>query len=168
MLSKNPIRMLCFVVPVALRFLFVLDYAHATQAKYYPNCCIKEISNFRIYCNEIFQIVANKMELEVNENIPKPIILIDTQLTLQQFNSYLGWESKVILPCYFHERNILVIPCNCKLDTLVHEYVHYFQAMYQNRDLNCTYGMSADGIELEAIIIQRWFKTKFMRPRLPQ
>jgi len=168
MLSKNHIRMFCFMVPMVLSILVVRDYTHADRGKSYPNCCIKEISNFKTYCEEIFHIVANKMELEVNERIPKPIILMDDQLTLQQFNSYLGWDAKEILPCYFHKKNILVIPCYCKLHSLAHEFVHYFQVMYQNEDFDCTDGMLSEQRELEAVLIQRWFKTKFMRHRLPQ
>ena len=162
--SKNHIRFLCYVVPIILIFSCVLDYAHADRCKSYPNCCIKEISNFRVYCDEIFTIVARKMGLEVNERIPKPIILMDNQITLQRFNSYLGWEAKEILPFYFHQKNILVIPCYCKLDNLAHEFVHYFQVMYQNDDFDFTNGMSSEVREFEAVHIQRWFKSKYMKP----
>ncbi len=168
MLSKNHIRLFCFVIPIILSILFILDYAHADRCKSYPNCCIKEIINFRVYCDEIFQIVAHKMGFEVYEIIPKPIILMDNQLTLQRFNSYLGWEAKTILPYYFHKKNILVIPSYCKLDTLAHEFVHYFQVMYQNDDFDFTDGMSTEVREFEAVKIQRWFKARYMKPHLPQ
>lgn len=163
---KNHIKILWFVVPISLGILFGLNYLHSGQYKSYPGCCIKEISNFRMCCEEIFKIVANKMGLEVNKNIAKPIIMTNDQLTLEQFNRYLGWNSNEILPYYFHKKNIFVIPCYCKLDNLAHEYVHYFQAMYLNEDFNCTDSMITEVRELEAILIQKWFKTKFMRPHL--
>ena len=168
MLSKNHIKMFWFVVPIVFNILFGLDNVHAARYKFYPNCSIKEISNFRMYCEEIFQIVANKMGLEVNEGIPKPTILTDDQLTLLQFNNYLGWDANEILPYYFHNYNILVIPRYCKLDNLAHDLVHYFQVMYRNENLDFDYGLYIESLEMEAVAIQRWFKIKFMRPRLPQ
>ena len=176
MLSKNRIKMFWFTVLIVLSILFGLDYVNAGRYKSYPNCTIKEISNFKMYCQEIFQIVGNKMGLKVNERIPKPTILTDDQLTLQQFRSYLGWDIKEILPYYFHKNNILVIPCHCKLDSLVHEFVHYFQVMYRNENLDFYCDPYMDfycdpyifNLEVEAMAIQRWFKAKFMRPRLPQ
>jgi len=163
MLSKTHIRLIYYVVPIILSILFVLDYTHAEQHKSYPSCCIKEISKFRVYCDEIFIIVAHKMGFEVNEDIPKPTILLDNQITLQQFNTYLGWDAKEILPFYFHKKNILVIPCYCKLDNLAHEFVHYFQSAYQNEDLDCSDGMLAEEREIEATLIQRWFKSNYMK-----
>lgn len=176
MLSKNRINMFWFTVLIVLSIFFGLDDVDAGQYKSYPDCCIKEISNFKMYCDEIFQIVGNKMGLKVNERMPKPTILTDDQLTLQQFRSYLGWDVKEILPYYFHKNNIIVIPGHCKLDSLVHEFVHYFQVMYQNKnwDVNCDpYRFNLCdpyrfNLEVEAMAIQRWFKAKFMRPRLSQ
>jgi hypothetical protein len=168
MLSKNHIRMFWFAVPIVLSILFGLDYVHADRHKSYPNCSIKEISNFRMCCEEIFHIVINKMGLEVNEGIPKPTILTDDQLALLQYNNYLGFDANEILPYYFHKNNILVIPRYCKLDNLAHEFVHYFQVMYRNENLDFDCALYIDVLEKEAWEIQRWFKTKFMRPRLPQ
>ena len=168
MLSKNYIRMFWFAVPIVLSILFGPYYVHADRYKSYPNCYIKEISNFRMCCEEIFLIVMNKMGLEVNERIPKPTILMDDQLTLLQYNNYLGWDATEIIPCYSHKNNILVIPGYCKLDNLSHEFVHYFQVMYRNENLNYDYGLYMDTLEIEAKEIQRWFKAKFMRARLPQ
>ncbi len=168
MLSKNRIKMFWFTVLIVLSILFGLDYVNAGRYKSYPNCCIKEISNFRMCCEEIFLIVMNKMGLEVNERIPKPTILMDDQLTLLQFNNYIGWDANIIIPCYSHKNNILVIPGYCKLDNLAHEFVHYFHVMYRNENLNFNSGLYMDTLEMEAKEIQQWFKTKFMRPRLPQ
>lgn len=166
--SKNHIRFSCFVVSIILSILFILDYVNAGRYKSYPDCRIKEISNFRVYCDEIFRIVAHKMGFEMNERIPKPIILMDNQLTLQRYNSYLGWEANKILPYYFHKKNILVIPSYCKLDSLAHEFVHYFQVMYQMDDFDFTDGMSTEVREFEAVSIERWFKARYMKLHLPK
>ena len=88
---------------------------------------------------------------------------MDNQLTLQRFNSYLGWELKKNTALYFHKKNILVIPCYCKLDVLAHEFVHYFQVMYQNDDFDFTDGMSTEVREWEAVSIERWFKARYMK-----
>ena len=168
MLSENRIKMFCLTVLMVLNILFGLDYVNAGRYKSYPDCRIKEISNFKVYCQEIFQIVGNKMGLKVNDRIPKPTILTDDQLTLQQFSSYLGWDAKEIFPYYFHKNNFLVVPRHCKLDSLVHEFVHYFQVMYRNDNLDFDCGLCLEILELESVTIQRWFKAKFMRPRLPQ
>ena len=168
MLSENRIKVFCLTVLIVLSILFGLEFVNAGRYKSYPDCCIKEISNFKVYCQEIFQIVGNKMGLKVNDRIPKPTILTDDQLTLQQFNSYLGWDAKEIFPYYFHKNNLLVIPCHCKLDILVHEFVHYFQVMYRNENLDFDCGLYLEILEIESVIIQRWFKGKYMKPRLPQ
>ena len=133
----------------------------------FPGCRIEKIGNLEKYSNHVFRIVADKMDLELSKNRPKPIILTDKQITLQQFNSYLGWDAIETLPYYFHRKNTIIIPGYCKLDSLAHEFVHYFQAMYQGEDFDCTDGMIAEDRESAAIQIQRWFKTKFMRPPLP-
>ena len=160
--------MFWFAVPIVLSILFGPYYVYADRYKCYPNYRIREIRNFRMYCKEIFNIVNDKMGLEVNKEIPNPTILTDDQLTLQQYNNYSGWLSNQILPCYSHRNNILVIPGYCKLDNLAHEFVHYFQYMYRNEILNFNSGLYMDTLEMEAKKIQRWFKAKFMRARLPQ
>ena len=40
--------------------------------------------------------------------------------------------------------------------------------MYRNENLDFDCGLYIDILEKEAMEIKRWFKTKFMRPRLPQ
>ena len=167
MLSKNRIKMFCLTVLIVLNILFGLDYVNAGRYKSYPDCCIKEISNFKICCREIFKIVGHKMGIKVNDIIPKPTILTDDQITLKKFSDYLGWDVKKIVPYYFHKNNLLVIPCHCKLDALAHEYVHYFQYMYRNENLDFDCGLYLEILEIESVTIERWFKAKFMRPRLP-
>lgn len=152
--------MLLVLLLIALSFCFGLRFLNADNNKTFPNYQMKEISNLGKCGDDIFQIVANKMGLEINENAPKPIILTDKQITLQKFNSYLGWDSEKIFPYYFSNKNTIVIPLWCKLDTLAHELVHYFQVMYRNENLDFDYGLYTEVLEMEAVSIQRWFKAK--------
>ncbi len=162
MLSKKQISMLLVSLLIALDFFFGLRYLDADNNKTFPDCQIEEINNFGECCNDIFQIVAGEMGLEINENIPKPIILTDKQITHQKFNSYLDWDAKEVFPYYFSRENTIVIPLNRKLDTLAHELVHYFQVMYRNEDLSSDYGLYTEILEMEAVAIQKWIKAKYM------
>ena len=164
--SKNKVGVLLVAFLIASTG-YGLIFLDADKHKTFPDCRIEEIGNFEKYSDDIFRIVAGKMDLEISENRPKPIILTDKQITLKQFNSYLGWDAIETLPYYFHKKNTIVIPCYCKLDSLAHEFVHYFQAMYQGEDLDCTDGMISEDRESVAILIQRWFKKKFMGPPSP-
>ena len=160
---KKQISGLLVLLLLALDFCFGLKVSTADNNKTFPNCQIKEISNFETYCQEIFQIVATKMGLEINAGIQRPIILKDNQINLLKFNRYLGLDCNEIIPYYFHKNNTIVIPRYCKLDSLAHEFVHYFQAMYRNEDFDSTCGMS-EVCEFEAIFIQRWFRSKYLDP----
>ena len=165
--SKKQICILLVFFSLALNSHFRSKFMHADNHEMFSTCKIEKIKNFKACCDKIFKIVAKKLKIEVNENIPRPTVLTDNQLTLVQFNRYLGWDADQLLPYYFHKKNIIVIPCYCRLDSLAHEFVHYFQAKYQNQNFDCTDGMSAEQREAEAILTQRWFKTNFMKPRFP-
>jgi hypothetical protein len=154
--------MLLVALLIALDFCFGLRFLNADSDKTFPNYQIGEINNFGEYCNDIFQIVAGKMSLEITEYIPKPIILTDKQITHQKFNSYLGWDAAEVFPYYFSGKNTLVIPLKYKLDTLAHELVHYFQVMYRNENLSFDYGLYIEILEMEAVAIQKWFKAKYI------
>ena len=162
--SKKQISMLLALLLIALDFCFGLKFLNADNNKTFPNCQIEEISNFGECYDQIFQIVAGKMRLEINKKVPKPIILTDTQITPQKFSSYLGWEVVDVFPYYFSRKNTLVIPINCKLDSLAHEFVHYFQVMYRNENLDFDCGLYIENLEMEAVAIQRWFKSKYLNP----
>jgi hypothetical protein len=160
--SKKRIGMLLVSLLIALDFCFGLRFLDADNNKTFPDCQIEEISNFGECCHDIFWIVAGKMGLEINENVPKPIILTDKQITHQKFNSYLGWDAAEVFPYYFSRKNTIVIPLNRKIDTLAHELVHYFQVMYRNEDLSSDYGLYTELLEMEAVAIQKWIKTKYI------
>jgi hypothetical protein len=161
---KEQMSMLLVLLSTALLFCFGLRFLNADNSKTFPHHQIEEISNFEGCCNDIFQIVANKMGIEINENTPKPIILTDKQITLQKFNSYLGWDSKIIFPYYFSNKSTLVIPLYCEIDTVAHELVHYFQVVYRHEDLNFDYGLYTETLEMEAVAIQKWFKAEYVKP----
>lgn len=160
--SQLLIRKLLVYFFISFIFFLGLELLNADN-KTFPNCQIKEISNFKRYYNEIFQIVADRMGLRINKSIPKPIIFTDKQITLRKFNSDLGFDSNQIFPCYFSKHNTIVIPLNCKLDNLAHELVHYFQVMYRNEDLSYDYGLPTEVLEMEAVEIQKWFKAKYIK-----
>jgi hypothetical protein len=161
---RKQINPLLILLLIALAVCFGLKNLNAEDNTVFPGYPIKEISNFSVICDQIFQIVAGKMGFEINENVPKPIILTDKQISRQKFNSYLGWDAEVLCPYYFFKKNIVVIPLNCKLDSLAHELVHYFQVMYRNENLDFNCGLYIENLEMEAVAIQRWFKSNYLDP----
>ena len=170
-LKKHPIintSVFLIILMLGLSVFIGLRSLNAYKDEFYPNSCIKEIRNLNKYFEGIFQIVATKMELEINLNIPKPIILMDNQISLLKFSKYLDWDCTEMIPYYFHKINTIVIPRDFKLDSLAHEYVHYFQVMYLKDNFESKNSMRADAREWEALFIQRWFKAKFIEPLLTQ
>ena len=160
--SRLQIRLLLVLLLFALTFFFRLRILNAENNTIFPNCEIERIDCLSEYQDKLFQIVAYKMGLEINKNLPKPTILTDTHISLKSFSSYLGWKVTSIFPYYFFKKNILVIPNACKLDSLVHELVHYFQVMYRNENLEIDCGPYIDNLEMEALAIQRWFNSKYL------
>ena len=86
---KKQISILPVLLIIAFGFCFGTKLLYAENSRIFPNYVIGKITNFRDNYDEIFQIVAVKMGLEINKTIPKPIILTDTQITTQMFSSYL-------------------------------------------------------------------------------
>ena len=166
--SKKHIGISLVSLLLAVSFCYGLQVLYAGKRKTFVTCQIGEISNFRECSHDILQIVARKMGVELNENIPKPLILTDTQISPKEFSLYLGCEVEVVCPYYFHKRNTIVIPLDCRLDSLAHELVHYFQVMYQNENLGFDCGPDIENLEMEAVAIQRWFKSKYLEPQKPK
>ena len=162
--SKKKISTLLVLLLTALNYCFGLNVLNADDKKTFPDCQIAEIGNLEIFSDKIFQIVALKMQLEIDKNVPKPIILTDRQITPHKFSSYLGFRVKELIPYYFFKKNTLVVPLNCRLDSLAHELVHYFQVMYRNENLDFDCGPYIDNLEVEALVIQRWFKSVYLTP----
>ena len=139
----------------------------AENNKIFPNDEIKRIENFGEHHDNLFQIVAYKMGLEINRKLPKPFILTGIQITPRRFSTYLGRKVDTIFPYYFFKKNIIVVPETCKLDSLIHELVHYFQVMYRHEKLDFDFGPYIDNLEMEAKAIQKWFKSKYLSPYKP-
>lgn len=166
--SKKQISTLLVLLLIALEFCFGLKVLNADNNATFPNCPIEEISNLAEFFDRTFLILAGKMRIEINSKVPKPIILTDIQITPQKFSSYLGFEVEGLIPYYFSSKNIVVIPLNCKLDSLAHELVHYFQVVYRNENLGLDCGPDIENLEVEAVSIQRWFKAKYLDPQKPE
>ena len=166
--SKKQISALLILLLIALDLCSGLKVVSADNDNSFPDCPIEEISNFAECYDKILRIVAGKMGLEMDKKIPEPVILTDVQITPQKFSRHLGWEVQCLIPYYFSGENILVIPLNCKLDSLAHELVHYFQVMYRNENLGLDCGPDIENLEMEAVSIQRWFKARYMAPQKPE
>jgi len=130
--------------------------------KSFPNKKIGEIENFRQYADDIMKIVAGKMNIKLDENIPKPQIVTDDEMTQKEFNNLLGYPDDffdAMCPYYFDSINTILVLKDVTLHSLAHEFVHYFQIKYKKYDFHNNYN---DSFEYEAIIIQHWFKDNYM------
>jgi len=163
--SKRQISASLVSLLIALYFCFGQRFSDTDNNKTFPNRQIEKITDFVKFSDDIFHIVAEKMGLEINESIPKPVVLTDKQISPQKFSRYLGWNVAVVCPYYFPEINTILIPIDCKLDSLAHELVHYFQVMYRNENLDFECGPYIENLEMEAVAIQRWFNTTYLQPR---
>ncbi len=139
--------------------------------KTFPDKPIKDIEDFRQYADDIMKIVAEKMNIKLDEKIPKPRIITEKEMTLDEYNrrAYefskkagypLKSPLKAMCSTYFIEENEILISEDRKLYTLAHELVHYFQIKYRQDDpLNDPY----DNLEREAIYIQLWLEDKHLK-----
>lgn len=139
--------------------------------KTFPNKPIKDIKDFRQYSDDIMRIVAEQMNIKLDESIPKPKIITEKEITLDEFNrrAYefskkagcpLSVYIKNMCPMYFGEENEILLTLNVKLHSLAHELVHYFQIKYRHDDP--TYD-PYDALEREAILLQKWFEKKYLK-----
>ncbi|MDP2907845.1 MAG: hypothetical protein Q8O03_07950 [Nanoarchaeota archaeon] len=139
--------------------------------KTFPNKPIQDIEDFRQYSDDIIKIVAEKMHIKLDEKIPKPKIITEKEMTLDEYNRRAYEFSKkagypltkpleAMCSTYFVEENEILISEDRKLHTLAHELVHYLQIKYRQDDpLNDPY----DNLEREAIYIQLEFKDKYLK-----
>ncbi|WP_417566579.1 hypothetical protein [Marinobacter sp.] len=128
----------------------------------FPAVQIKDISDFKQYAHPILLIVAKKMGVELGNEIPAPLILIDVELTEREFNLWLGNTGEpfhAMFPYYFPENNTIVVVGTSRLDSLAHEFVHYLQVQYEHINIDFS---DAHQLELEAVEIQHWFKQNYM------
>jgi hypothetical protein len=164
--SQKQIKLLVLLL-FFLGLFFGSTNSSAENNKIFPNYEIRRMENFGEHHDKLFQIVAYKMGLEINKKLPKPFILTGTQITPRRFCTYLGRKVDTIFPYYFFKKNTIVIPETCKLDSLVHELVHYFQVMYRHANLDFGFGPYIENLEMEAKAIQIWFKSKYLSPYKP-
>lgn len=131
--------------------------------KSFPNKKMGEIENFRQYSDDVMKIVAEKMKISLKENIPKPRIVTNDEITQKEFNNLLGYPDdffNTMCPYYFDNVNTILVLNELKIDTLAHEFVHYFQVKYRNYDLH---NGPADAFEQEAVSIQHWFRDNYIK-----
>lgn len=105
---------------------------------------------------------------EFNPNIALPQIFVESKTSLKQFQDAIepqwGQRPDMITNAYVIHLNqvYLLDDANyyqklkrCMDDSLMHEYIHYIQAKYQNFDLN------DDTLEMEAVEHQTRFREEF-------
>lgn len=139
--------------------------------KTFPNKQIKDIEDFRQYTGDIMKIVAEQMNIKLDEKIPKPKIITEKEMTLDEYNrrayefsKKAGCPLKVYLksmcPTYFGEENEILLMEDSKLHSLAHELVHYLQIQYRHDDPKLD---AYDFLEREAITVQHWFEGKYLK-----
>ncbi|WP_166266775.1 hypothetical protein [Marinobacter caseinilyticus] len=124
----------------------------------FPTSQIKDISNFRQYSNELFLMVARKMGITIDRTVPMPAILTDLELTEEEFNLWLRQTAgpfHAMFPYYFPDQNTILVLESSRLDSLVHEFVHFFQVKYRHVIPDLLNGVQ---LEYEATEIQHWFR----------
>ncbi|MFA5488307.1 MAG: hypothetical protein WC284_03725 [Candidimonas sp.] len=104
--------------------------------------------------NKVLSVVATLMDLEIDEKIPKPLVIpistIDPGYVSRLFGLPVDTRTQLV-NIYDPSRNIIILADNAKLHNLAHEYVHYFQYMYKNLTPEYDY---QDSLEREAVKIQ--------------
>ncbi len=131
--------------------------------KTFPNQSIKDIENFRQYTDDIIKIVAEQMNIKIDERIQKPKIITEKDITQEEFNKRVGYPKdyfKAMWPYYFDKENEIILRLDSKLHNLIHELVHYFQVQYQHADPKQDFN---DSLEGQAVRIQRWFEEKYLK-----
>ncbi len=103
---------------------------------------------------EVFQAVARIMGIIIREEIPRPRILVGTEVDPAAFSRYVGFDTEgKIFSAYFPEPNLIVLS-RWERHTLAHELAHYFQVMY--------WGMTAndprDTLERQATAVEEHFR----------
>ncbi len=108
---------------------------------------------------DIFQAVARIMRITIREEIPRPRILVGSEIDPATFSRYVGFDTGGrIFSAYFPEPNLILLH-EWKRHTLAHEFVHYFQVKYQGYD-SLTEGDTRDTSEREATAVERYFRVE--------
>jgi len=129
----------------------------------FPNCRIGEIPPRDLfkYHAEIGKIVAKRMNVEDCRFRFPPRLITDSEITISQFSTLLGHEPaffSAVCNCYMPHVNTIVICKFSRLDSLAHEWVHF----YQTRCMGYWLYDVCDFQEVQAITVQRWFEENYM------
>lgn len=116
----------------------------------------------------VFDWVAKQKSISVNASLPRPKVVDFNKIDKNVFKETWGSIPDKPANTYHYKRNWVILSPNAEADSLAHEYVHYFQFMYDaGGDIKKTGwdwdGVSPDTPELEAQNIQRKFKTEFLK-----
>ena len=115
----------------------------------------------------VFEWVANAKKIKIDPSIPPPKIVdfwkIDRKIFMQTWGQ-MPDESRPAPHTYHWVQNLVIIGPTTQLHSLAHEFVHYFQYMYdvkKDYDRMRWDGISTDWAETEAITLQGEFKKAF-------
>ncbi len=142
-----------------LAFLFsVPAYAYkAVSLKYSPSC--------------IFAAVAKRMLITPNAAIPFPLIFMEKDTPLKQFQDAIepqwGMRPDMFTNVYIEAKNEIYLIDEADYyekmdrtvdDSLAHELAHYVQVHYQKVPL----AEGGDAIEADAVDVQTWLRETYM------
>jgi hypothetical protein len=103
---------------------------------------------------EVFQAVARIMGISIREEVPRPRILVGTEVDPTAFSRYAGFDTGgKIFSAYFPEPNLIVLH-QWERHRLAHELAHYFQFMYWGMTEND----SRDTLERQATAVEEHFR----------
>ena len=118
--------------------------------------------NYNVYDTKIQQsvveIVAKLKNIKFNPSVPLPKVVSWSDIDPNIFNETWKWVPTIPAPHYHWIRNTIILTSTSKIDTLAHEYVHYFQFHPQYENQSEYVLLDRDGIfEYEARKIQKLF-----------
>lgn len=160
-----------------LTFIFILPFSLLAvwekpghEVLYSTSLKKKPIKTVKLKYTEEF-ILKKALEYkkkQFNSAIPLPTLFYESKTPLKQFQDAIepqwGQRPEIITNAFvIHLNQIYLLDDagyyqrlkRCLDDSLMHEYIHYIQAKYQNFDLN------DESLELEAIDYQTQFREEF-------
>ncbi|MCM2278855.1 MAG: hypothetical protein NDJ89_12340 [Oligoflexia bacterium] len=118
----------------------------------------------------ILKLVASRLELKLNPQVPLPQIHRESRTPLEQFQDAIepqwGFRPEVFLNAYVVATNEIYLMDQARHyregrapdDSLAHELVHYLQVKYQGFTLEDLGEMA----EADAVAVQTWFRETFL------
>lgn len=121
----------------------------------------------------ILDAVAQRMGVRLRPDIPVPAILLESATPLQRLQRagerQWGFRPQIFVNAYAPAENGIYLIDDADFhrthkrtldDALAHEFVHYLQANYLGT------GLHSEWSEAEAVMVQTWFREKYMAPVL--